>query len=50
VGTAYDASELDYLPVPPEADAWSAGDRSYVCLVGDAEGNALTSPVKGSGR
>ena len=50
IGTAYDASALDYLPVPPEADAWSAGDRSYVCLVGDAQGNELTSPVKGSGQ
>jgi Septum formation len=50
IGATYEASALDYVPVPPEADAWSAGDLSYVCLVGDAEGNALTSSVKGSGR
>jgi hypothetical protein len=50
VGTDYESSTLDYLPTPPSADAWSAGDRSYVCLVGDAEGGELTSAVKGSAR
>lgn len=44
VGVTYDESELDALPFTPTEEAWTDGDRTVQCVVGEVD----VTPVRGS--
>ncbi|MEA3077149.1 MAG: hypothetical protein QOF60_2057 [Actinomycetota bacterium] len=48
VKTAYADSDLDYLPVMPSRQAWSAGARTITCVLFHYDGNALTETARDS--
>jgi len=48
VGTAYDASVLDFTYLAPSSDSWSLGDdREVLCILVDADGG-VTGTLEGA--
>jgi hypothetical protein len=49
VGSPYDTSRLDIVPITPLAEGWADGDRAITCVLYDLELNKLTGSMKSSG-
>ncbi|XBH20833.1 septum formation family protein [Jonesiaceae bacterium BS-20] len=49
VGTAYEASTLDWSPFTPSAGSWSEGDREVLCVAFDPDG-LTTGSLAGAAR
>ncbi|MGF7234808.1 MAG: septum formation family protein [Frankia sp.] len=49
VGVPYADSNLDGSDIQPSHDSWASGDRGVVCLLGNADGSALSRSMRGSG-
>jgi hypothetical protein len=48
VKSSYADSTLDYLPVVPSRQAWTAGARAITCVLFDYDGKPLTSTARDS--
>jgi hypothetical protein len=49
VGSDFNTSGLDMLPILPTEETWANGDRTITCIVLTRDSSKLTNTVKGSG-
>lgn len=50
VGVSYDDSELDAFPFTPTDEAWSNGDRTIQCIIGEEDPTPVTGSLRGARR
>lgn len=50
VGAPWEVSEIQGSMISPSDESWSAGDRSFICILYDLQDATLTESLAGSGR